>query len=112
MDTSQKIRRGWARWLSAFVGIESDTGDSFSVAPQDLSSNGGGARWQGYFRAILVCAVATVLARLLRDSLAPANLILLYLIAVAGVAVRIDNRMPNLPAAVQTAAINMIVNHK
>ena len=97
------------RWLSAFVGIETDTGDPFPVAPPDLSSDEGGVRWQGYIRALLVCAGATVLARLLRDSLAPANLILLYLISVAGVAVRLGQRPAILASVLSVLAFDFFL---
>lgn len=99
MNAGQKIRRWWARWLSAFVGIETDASDPFPLAPLTLSSASGGANWHGYICAILVCIAATIIARLLRDSLAPANLILLYLIVVVGVAVRLGLR-PSILASI------------
>ncbi len=62
-----------------------------SIAPPSLET-GVRARIIGFSWAVLACAIATAAALTLRDLLAPANLVLLYLMAVVLVAVKFGRK--------------------
>jgi two-component system, OmpR family, sensor histidine kinase KdpD len=87
-------------WLQhsfrALTGVEKPLAALPSIASPSLQAGGGLA---GYSWAILACGFATVLALALRGLLAPANLVLLYLMAVVLVAVRFG-RKPGVLASI------------
>lgn len=97
------------RWLSVFVGIETDSQDTYPLSQPAMTSAADVASLNDYVYAILVCVLATILARALRDLLAPANLILLYLIAVAGVAVRLGQRPAMLASLLSVIAFDFFL---
>ncbi|OWW19585.1 ATP-binding protein [Noviherbaspirillum denitrificans] len=85
-------RPGWTQhMLTALVGIETRA-PSFDL-PAGEKGGAAGVAW-----AILACALATLAALVLRERLAPANLVMLYLLAVVLVTVRFGRR-PGIAAS-------------
>lgn len=82
----EPARPGWLQRAAAtLTGVEAKT-PSFFDAVNDRENRGGMA-W-----AVAACAASTVIALALRDRLAPANLVMLYLLAVVLVTVRFGRR--------------------
>ncbi len=84
-----KASSGWLqRGVAALAGIDART--------PSIADNG--ARSVGVAWAVLACAAATLVSVALRDHLAPANLVMIYLLAVVLVAVRFG-RLPGILAS-------------
>lgn len=92
-------RLNWPqRAFAALTGIDNSVTALSSIAPPSLEAGDTHARFIGFGWAVLACALATVVALTLRGMLAPANLVLLYLMAVVLVAVRFG-RTPGVLAS-------------
>lgn len=85
MASGQRRPRRWQQALAALAGVEART-LPFDVHV-DRTERSHGIAW-----AVLACTVATVVALVLREHLAPANLVMLYLLAVVLVTVRFGRR--------------------
>lgn len=86
------------RSFATLTGIDKDLTALSSLVPPSLGFGDDRERFIGYGWTAVVCALATTLALMLRDLLAPANLVLLYLMAVVLVAVRFG-RKPGILAS-------------
>ncbi|OGB24810.1 MAG: hypothetical protein A3I66_02590 [Burkholderiales bacterium RIFCSPLOWO2_02_FULL_57_36] len=82
------LQRGFA----TLTGVDKSLAGLTSIVPPSLKSGAPRTRWIGFGWAILACAFATVVALTLRSMLDPANLVLLYLVAVVLVAVRFGHK--------------------
>lgn len=91
--------RNWlAHVFATLAGID-DSGTALSsITPPSLEAVDARERFIGFGWAILACALATAVALTLRGLLAPANLVLIYLMAVVLVAVRFG-RQPGVLAS-------------
>jgi len=83
--------KGEKRWFS-FLGVFDETPDFLPLIHPSLESDSQYERSGGYVSALLVCALITVVSRALRDLLDPANLIMLYLLSVVGIAVKLGRK--------------------
>ena len=83
-------------WLTrAFVtlaGIDNSVTSLSSIAPPSLEAGDARERFIGFGWAALACALATIVALTMRGLLAPANLVLIYLMAVVLVAIRFGRK--------------------
>jgi K+-sensing histidine kinase KdpD len=82
------LQRGFA----TLAGIDKNVTALASVAPPSLEAGDARARLIGFGWAVFACALATAVALPLRGLLDPANLVLLYLMAVVLVAVRFGHK--------------------
>ena len=114
-DTN-RLRRPWGRRLAQAVGALADDLDIVQVA---LPARGGAAggvdrkagvprrdpvAWAGYAWSALICGAATLAAAPLTPLLSGANLVMVFLLAVVGVAVRFG-RGPAVLAALLTVGM-------
>lgn len=86
------------RSFATLTGVDKNLTALSSLVPPSLGFGDNRERFIGYGWAAVACALATALALMLRDLLAPANLVLLYLMAVVLVAVRFG-RKPGILAS-------------
>ncbi|RJX32787.1 MAG: DUF4118 domain-containing protein [Oxalobacter sp.] len=108
MKAGKKIQVWWERWFSTFIGVDNET-----IEPaRHLSHPEFGdekVRPHDYWYAAFICAAVTVFTVALRDWLAPANLLLAYLIAVAGVAVKLGQRPAILASFLSVLAFDFFL---
>ena len=91
--------RNWlVRVFATLSGIDNSISALSSVAPPSAEPGNARERFMGFSWAILACALATVVAVAMRGLLAPANLVLIYLMAVVLVAIRFG-RQPGVLAS-------------
>lgn len=82
------LQRGFA----TLIGVDKSVTGLSSMVPPILDTGDARERFVGFSWAIIACVLATALSLTLRDLLAPANLVLLYLMAVVLVAVRFGRK--------------------
>ena len=97
-------RRGWA----VLAGLDEDPLASAKVAPS-LELTDDRERIAGYAWAALACVLVTVLELMLRDLLASANLVLLYLVAVVLIAVRYGRKPAILASFLAVLAFDVFL---
>lgn len=86
-------RLNWLqRVFATLTGIDNSVTALSSMVPSSLEEGDARERFIGFSWAVLACALATVVALTLRGLLDPANLVLLYLMAVVLVAVRFGRK--------------------
>lgn len=103
-DTSRRERR----WFSFLAGFDKTTDPLLLIHPS-LEPASQYERSGGYISAALICALTTIVARALRDLLDPANLILLYLIAVVGIAVKLGRKPAILASFLSVLAFDFFL---
>lgn len=105
----QALQRMLQEIFSAFAGI--DNNDATWSPEAALSPHRGSARQSliGYGWAALACALATALSLMLRSALEPANLVLLYLLAVVLVTVRFGHKAGILASFLGVLAFDLFL---
>ncbi len=86
------------RSFATLTGVDKELTALSSLVPPSLGFGDDRERFIGYGWTAAACALATALALMLRDLLGPANLVLLYLMAVVLVALRFG-RKPGILAS-------------
>lgn len=90
--TEPEKLRWFQRTIAALTGIDKGATTSLSANESFLDSNSTRERVTGLCWAVFSCVLATVVALALRNLLAPANLVMLYLLAVVLVTVRFGRK--------------------
>jgi K+-sensing histidine kinase KdpD len=97
------------RWLSLLAGFDQETDDQAPLVHPSLESASANDRFGGYFYAVLICALMSIMALALRDLLDPANLIMLYLVGVVGVALKFGRKPAILASFLSVLAFDFFL---
>ena len=109
MHGEPKKLNQWKQSFSKLAGIDADASAQTALLHPSLSPRADYQRLSGYLYAALICAMATLAGVALRGLLDPANLILLYLITVVGVAVRLGQRPAILSSFLSVLAFDFFL---